>query len=142
MADEYDKRTRGSAIPRGYEPVGGDALLLRVEADMKSLLVGTHVWDATAGAWVKMVQPDINVNAEDLHVTMGDLEYATSESYWKDVRMEYTAGVIDYRGRHTTMNAATSDTNWFVEKYTWSDGVCTRIQMQKTSWDAHATGWT
>lgn len=142
MADEYDKRVRGSAIPRAYEPNAGDALLMRTEADMKGVLVSLHVWDSDAGAWVKMVQPDIIVNADDLHVTMGDLEKTTSDSYWRDVRMEYSGGEIQYRGRHTSMNAATSDSNWFIEKYTWSGGDCTRIQMQVTSWDNRASGWS
>jgi len=141
VADEYDKRVRGSAIPRSYEPSSADAILIRSEADMKGLLVSNHVWDSDAGEWVKMTQPIVNLGG-DLYVSMSDVEKATNETYWKDIRMEYTDGVIDYRGRHTTMNAATNDENWFVEKYTWSAGTCVRIQMQITSWDDRASGWS
>jgi hypothetical protein len=141
MADEVDNRRQGREIPRSYEPVAEDAILIRSEADMKGLLVSNHVWDSDAGAWVKMTQPLISLGG-DVHVTMSDVEKAASESYWRDIRMEYSASVIQYRGRHTSLNAATSDTNWFVEKYTWDGNDCTRIQTQVTSWDSRASGWS
>lgn len=62
MADEEAGRREGLPVPRALEPVSEEAKMVRVEADMGSLLVGAHVWDASAGAWVKMQQPFLEVS--------------------------------------------------------------------------------
>jgi hypothetical protein len=43
-------------------------------------------------------------------------------SYWKDVRREYSNGVLLYEGKHYKHNAPESDEEWAIWKYTTSNG--------------------
>lgn len=147
MADDDGSRREGLAIPRSYEPTGGDAKLIRSEGDMNSLLVASHVWDAVAGAWVKMKQPTLAVG--DLTVTMGDLEKLASGQYWLSTKIEFDTNTpkrIKYVGLHTTMGVATSDAEWRLIHIDY-DGTSTRILgvwKQIDAWDdrdSPATNW-
>lgn len=140
MADESANRTEGPPILRGYEPVAGDAKLLRTEADMGSLLVGAHVWDTDSGAWVKMQQPIVTVDG-DLTVTMGDVEKLLAEHYWLDKRFDWTSGDLDYLGCSTTHKASTSTGNlWWIMKFSWSSGNPTRVEGPLNgNWDTRAS---
>ncbi len=65
--------------------------------------------------------------------TKGDLEL------WLDQRFDYTSGSLDYKGVNETHKALITDTDWYVWKYTWSSGNCTRIEGPlKGSWQGRA----
>ena len=97
------------------------------------------VWDSDSVSWVRMVQPDLSVNADDLTVTMADVEKLLAANYWKDARYEWSSGDLIYKGLHTTHKAATSDTNWYVWKFTWSGSDLERKEGPLTgSWDGKA----
>jgi len=58
---------------------------------------------------------------------------------WKDQRLEYSGSNLVYKGCHLEYNAATSDTNWYITKYTYTAGDITRIGLVKGPWDDRAT---
>ena len=60
---------------------------------------------------------------------------------WHDIRMEYDASDnLVYRGVHENHNAATTDEDWEVWKYTWSGVTCTRIEGPlRGAWDDRAS---
>lgn len=59
--------------------------------------------------------------------------------FWRDVRMEYSSGDLIYKGSHWLHDAATSDENWEVWKYTWDGSDLTRIEGPLTgAWDDRA----
>ena len=47
---------------------------------------------------------------------------------WYDQRMDYTTGDLDYRGVSKTHKADVGDDVWWIWKYTWAAGDCTRIE--------------
>lgn len=58
-------------------------------------------------------------------------------------QFEYLAGDPIYKGTNTVYDAADSDTNWVITKYTWSSGDVTKIQILTGSWTGRASlGWT
>jgi len=110
------------------------------DSDKKTVRVGLYVWDSDGLTWVKMVQPSISVDADDLTVTMGDVEKLLANNYWKDARFDYTSGDLDYKGLNTTHKAATSATSWYVWKFTYSGGELVRMEGPLTgSWDNRAS---
>jgi hypothetical protein len=90
------------------------------------VLSGLMVWDATAGEWVKMVQPSITLNADDLTVTMGDVEKLLAGNYWKDMRLEYSGDDLIYEGRHTVHKTAEATATWHIWKMTYVSNKMTR----------------
>jgi len=55
-------------------------------------------------------------------------------------RYDWTSGDCDYIGRHSDIQAATSDTKWRVWKLTWDSGNLTLKQGPLTgSWDGRDT---
>lgn len=62
------------------------------------------------------------------------------ESYWRDQRLEYTSGLVDYIGRHHQHKAPTSNENWAIWKFTWTGSDCIRIEGPLTgAWDNRAS---
>lgn len=109
------------------------------QENVGGLGVQLHIWDAVELEWVKMQQPTLELNG-DLTVSMGDIERLLAQNYWKEKRYEYDVDDNPiYIGYHTTINAATNNTNWYVFKYTWNGGNSTRIQGPSVgSWDNRA----
>lgn len=133
----------------GIQPIGVrdaesiDTHMPRIDLDKYTLRVGLFVWDSDSGTWEKMEQPSIDLYADDLTVSMGDVEKLLATSYWKDQRMDYLAGKLVYKGLNTAHGISTSDDSWYIQKYTWSAGTMTRIEGPLVgSWDDRATlGW-
>lgn len=70
-----------------------------------------------------------SIHIDDLTVSMGDVEKLLAESYWKLKQFAYDSdGNVEYAGFNTDGSAADGDTDWYVWKYTWSSGNCTKIQ--------------
>jgi hypothetical protein len=92
--------------------------------------------------WVLAGQPDITITG-DLIASMGDLEKLLAKNYWKAQRFDWTSGDLDYKGLNTDANAAESDADWYVWKFTWVDGNPTLIQGPLVgSWtDRAALSW-
>ena len=105
------------------------------------LAVIQYVWNTTTLQWEKMVQPMIY--ADDLTVEMGDIEKLLAANYWKEQRYEFSGNNPIYKGLHTTIGAATSNTNWYIWKFTFTGNNPTRIQGPIVgSWDNRASlGW-
>lgn len=60
--------------------------------------------------------------------------------YWHDVRMDYIADQLIYRGAHYLHNRPTSDGEWEIWKYTWDGTGVSRIEGPlKGAWDNRAT---
>jgi len=85
----------------------------------------------------------------DLTFSMGDVEKLLASWYWLSTRIEYDSNTpkrIKYIGFHTTMNKATSDSDWRLIHIDY-DGTSTRITgvwKQIDAWDdrdSPATAW-
>lgn len=58
---------------------------------------------------------------------------------WKETRLDFTSGSLDYRGLNANHGAATSLETWQVWKFTWSGGNLVRIEGPlQGSWDGRA----
>ena len=105
---------------------------LEMAGDTRSLKVALYVYNPDSLSWDRMRQPQISQLADELPL---------------DTRMEYSAGNLTYKGVHSTHDALTSVTSWWVWKFTWSaaypDGNLTRIEGPlEGSWDGRAAlGW-
>ena len=74
-----------------------------------AIYMGMWVWNATTLAWEKMTQTT--------GYTQGDLD-----AYWKDMRLDFTSGDLDYKGLHIVHGTAEGTATWFIWKYTWVGG--------------------
>lgn len=53
----------------------------------------------------------------------------TDDFLWRDQRMDYTTGDLDYRGVSKIHKAGVGDDVWWIWKYTWdATPNCTRIE--------------
>jgi hypothetical protein len=61
--------------------------------------------------------------------------------WWKDQRFAYTdANLLEYKGCHAEHDAADTDENWVVWKYTYSTTYVVRIEGPLVgAWHDHAT---
>ena len=118
-------------------PVWGDP-------DTGGLRILNMVWNTSGLQWERMQQPQINIEQADLTASFTDVEQGVTDNYWK--RYKYDYDVNDntiYKGRHITYNAAESDTQWYIIKYTY-DGSQRLIDKQYAvgAWTNRATlGW-
>jgi len=103
-----------------------------LESLEKILKVFGYVWDTDTLSAVRMQQP----------ATADDLTTAIDGKSWKDTRIEYSSGNAEYVGKHETLNADTSDVEWWVRKFSYSGDDVVRIQGQITSWDDRTSGWS
>lgn len=75
----------------------------------------------------------------------GKIGYSSeSDLKWKDKRLDYASGDLDYAGFSETINAATDAGNsWMIWKYTWSGNGLVRSQGPLNgNWDDRASlGW-
>jgi len=119
MADnsKYDKHGQHSLL--GIDSVDGQTEQVKVEPDAKALRVATFVFDADTLSNVRMTQPLTNVD---------DLESISNGIYFGDMRLEYSGSNPIYIGYHLINGAATSDSNWWIKKLTYSGENVIRIQ--------------
>lgn len=63
--------------------------------------------------------------------------------YYNSILYDYTpAGVLLYKGEHTSHNASQSDSNWVITKYYYSaQGRINQVRIRTTSWTNRAIGW-
>lgn len=126
-------RDTGKIYQAGAEIGGANAILQ----------VMNYVWDPDGMQPAKMEQPSILIDADDLTVTMGDVEKGVTHSYWRKILYDYDSkDNLIYKGYHTTYNALDTDVNHFVIKYTLDakDNV-TLKQMRFGAWTDRTTGW-
>jgi len=76
-------------------------------------------------------------------VDLTDVEDLLSSDYWKDLRLDWTSGDLDYKGLNTDHDAATDAATWYIWKFTWSGSNPTRIEGPLVgTWDGRAAlGW-
>jgi hypothetical protein len=74
----------------------------------------------------------------------GEQFVSDKEDYWNQYRYSYDGnGNLEYRGKHIEFDAASSDTNFLIIKFSY-DGSDNLILVQSTtgSWDGRAAlGW-
>lgn len=135
MGDESAKTIERTMLAGGLGDAAGTPIGLKADETTRSLRVNLWVWDAGTLAWVKMTQPALEADVDNL-------EALEKGNYWKETRYDYDgADQVIYEGRNTTHKAATSDTDWEIWKQTWSaaPGNLTRRQGPLTgSWDGRA----
>jgi len=103
--------------------------------DVGALHVSNYVWDTNTLSNVRMTQPLDAAGIEDI-------DAASKGVFWEETRIEWSGENPIYIGYNDTLGAATSDTDWQVKKITYSGDNPTRIQIQITSWDLRAAGWS
>ena len=66
-----------------------------------------------------------------------------AQYYYNAIKLDYTTeGRVEYRGEHTTYNAATDDPGWVIKRYYYDgNGRLIDIKIRTTSWDGRAVGW-
>jgi hypothetical protein len=78
-------------------------------------------------------------------LVVGQLQYHPSLGYMRvpfnnqhaQIQIEYDVSNNPiYLGSHRDPNAATSDLNWVISKYTWSAGVCVSYKTLVGDWDS------
>jgi len=120
-------------------------LLVTVIADSvtRSLRTNNWVWNTGTLSWERMTQPQTTINVDgDFTATLGDVESLLIGNYFKDVRYDYDSDDnCIYKGMHLTLGAATSDGSWYIIRYDYTSGNCTRKRFRVTSWDNRASGW-
>ena len=112
-----------------------DFLNILGERDVGSIRMSNYIWDTSTLANVRMVQP---LTAAGIV----DIDSATKGVFWAETRIEYLGSDPVYIGYNETLGAATSSVDWYVKKLTYTSGNATRIQVQLTSWDLSAAGWS
>jgi len=61
-------------------------------------------------------------------------------TYWGSKKFAYDGdGLVIYIGKNKAQNAATSLTDWYIAKFTWSSGSLTDIELLQGSWDGRTT---
>ena len=112
-----------------------------LSATMEGLNVLLHVWNSGTMDWEKFT--GLAISGDDLTITMGDVEKLLADNYWHDTRYDFTGNNPIYIGKHTTHDVATSDTGWFIWKFSWSGNNPTRKEGPLVgSWDGRAgLGW-
>jgi hypothetical protein len=118
-------------------------VVLTVDKDTRTLRINNWVWDEDLEPnpdWVRMTKPSIHI--DDLHISTGDLEKGIIGIYWPNTKYFYDADDnCIYKCMNTNLTANNSDTDWFVIKYDYTDGICTQKRIRKTSVDDKAVGW-
>jgi hypothetical protein len=64
-------------------------------------------------------------------------------AYWHDKRTEFIGGYLIYRGTHYNHDTATSNDEWEIWKYAYTDGYLVRIEGPlRGAWDLRSSlGW-
>lgn len=113
---------RWEDILTGIDPVTGKATRVGVDSDHSAVIIENLVWDPILMDWVRMEQPQLDVDKMDLTVTMGDVEALLADSYWK--RMQpylHGSGKPKYIARNTDIDANLTDVDWYIWKYSDAD---------------------
>jgi len=112
------------------------------EGDAAILQVMNYVWDPVGMEPAKMEQPSILLEADDLTITMGDVEKGVTNAYWRKFLYEYSGNNLIYKGLHTTFNIVDTDTNHFVIKYTYTANDLVKKQATFGAWTNRVgLGW-
>ena len=83
-------------------------------------------------------------NDEIGHISVSSITGAIkiNNEYFKDVRYDYDVNDnCIYKGQHLILDSATSNLFWYIIRYDYTDGNCTRKRFRITSWDDRALGW-
>ena len=104
---------------------------LTMPDELEGLKVALYVWDPDALDWVRMRQPQISPLADALPM---DQRYE-----WQGTE----PALLIFKGIHPTHKALTSDTHWFIWKFSYSGGNMVRQEGPlEGSWDNRAgLGW-
>ena len=104
-----------------------------VDETTRSLPVNLRVWDTDLLQWVRMTQP----------VSEGGAVQELQEGiYLQDIRYDNDSdGNCKYKGMNTVYNESESAETWYIIRYDYTDGNCTRKRYRLTSWTNRTVGW-
>ena len=107
-----------------------------------AIKIYNFVYNPSTLAWERMKQPLLEL-AGDLTVTMGDVEAATNDTYWRKYIYDYDVNDnLIYKGVHITYNAADGDTDHYILKYTYTGDNVTKKQLAVGAWtNRTGLGW-
>ena len=90
--------------------------LYGMDLDEEVFKIAGYVWDTDLLEWVRMQQPTIH--ADDITVSMDDVEALLAKDYWHDQRLAYDVSEnLEYFGRNITKGEAQTATTWYIFKY-------------------------
>jgi len=116
--------------------------MIRCDPTTLAIKILNYVWDPETLEAKMMTQPAINIDSDDLTLTMGDMEKLGAGTYWRDFRYKYDAnGNCTYQGKHTELNASEDSINWYITRYDYTDENCMRKRVRMTSWTNAELGW-
>jgi hypothetical protein len=121
MADELLQLDKNSRVVLGAIDKDSEEIrYVGMDEDSRGLHVNQWVWDTGTSAWVRMTQPV--VLADDLTVSMGDVEALLADHYYKRSKTySYASGRIKYLAKNTDIDALEADVDWLVWKYSDAD---------------------
>lgn len=116
------------------------AVVVGLDKTTRSVNTNNRVWDTNTLTWVRMEQPTIL--ADNLTVSMGDVEKLLASRYWLNVQYDYDgSGNCVYIGKNIDLSANDGDTDWYITQFSWSGGNCVQKRERITSWTNRASGW-
>lgn len=128
MGDTSKYDERGQLNLQALDSDTQEIVNLLAEGVVKALRVTGWVWDTDSLSWVRAQQPAL---ASDFN----NIEAGVTDSYYKDIRIERSNHLVEYEGKHTSTSASTSDPNWVITKYSYTNYEVTRIQKAVGAWD-------
>lgn len=97
------------------EDVGGTPTRLKADESTGSLRVGLFVWDTDGLEWVKMTQPALEADLDQVEALLAG-------SYWqRTFSYAYASDRIKYLCKNTDIDANSTDADWKIWKYSDSD---------------------
>jgi hypothetical protein len=82
------------------------------------------------------------ISRNKLLIPANPAELALTKGWWGRIKREWSSGNVLYAGYHKDWQAADSDVDWTVEKYTWSGDDLIDYQVTYGSWTGRAgLGW-
>lgn len=110
----------------GRDNDADDAFMLavvEVATDVYALATAPWIWDTDSLAYAKEQQASISLNADDLTVSMADVEKLLNDQYYLRSKKYYDVNDnIEYLCFNTDIDANETDTDWFCWKFVWTAG--------------------
>lgn len=125
---------QGVPVQVVYDPDNDEVLMVATSDSGGAPKVYNFVYNPSTLSWERMKQPVVELSG-DLTVTMGDVEAATNNTYWRKTLYDYDVNDnVIYKGFHITYNAADSDTSHYIIKYTYTGDNVTKKQLAVGAW--------
>lgn len=121
MVDKGREMSAAFRIIGGQDKDTGDRVQLAVveiDPNIYALAVAPYYWNSGLLDYDKAVQGQIL--ADDLTISMGDVERLLADAYWKRSKFFYTGNNVEYICYNTDIDANETDTDWFIWKLVYT----------------------